>query len=123
MPRPGRLPDRGGAHHQRLPPAARFVIHAVGPRYRDGKRGEPEKLANCHRASLRLAVAHGIRTVAFPAISCGAYRYPLPDAARVAVGTVADALAETSSIEQVIFACRGLDVLAAFQAALAAAGG
>lgn len=105
----------------RLP--ARFVIHAVGPRYRDGKHGEPEKLAGCHRDSLRLAVAHGIRTIAFPAISCGVYRYPLPDAARIAVGAVAEALAGSPSVGQVIFACRGLDVLGAFQDALAAAGG
>lgn len=105
----------------RLP--ARFVIHAVGPRYRDGKHGEPTKLASCHRDSLRLAVANDIKTIAFPAISCGIYGYPPPDAARIAIGAVADALAESPSIERVIFACRGLDVLAAFQAALVQASG
>ena len=105
----------------RLP--ARFVIHAVGPRYRDGNHGEPEQLAGCYPNSLELAVAHDIRTIAFPAISCGIYGYPIPDAARIAVGTVVEALAETPSLEQVIFACRGTDVLTAFQAALAAVGG
>ena len=51
--------------------SAKFVIHAVGPRYRDGTHGEPELLASCYTESLRLAVAHGVRTIAFPAISCG----------------------------------------------------
>jgi O-acetyl-ADP-ribose deacetylase (regulator of RNase III) len=55
---------------------ARFVIHTVGPFWTGGDRGEAEILANCYRSSLRLAAEHGIRTVAFPAISCGAYRYP-----------------------------------------------
>src|ERR1700749_2339164 len=55
----------------RLP--ARYVIHAVGPRYRDGRHGEPDQLAGCYRNSLELAVANGIRTIAFPAISCGIY--------------------------------------------------
>ena len=61
----------------RLP--AKFVIHAVGPRYRDGRHGEPELLAGCYTTSLRLAVANGVRTIAFPAISCGIYGYPIPD--------------------------------------------
>lgn len=104
----------------RLP--ARFVIHAVGPIYADGTQGEPDLLASCHRESLRLAVAHGARSVAFPAISCGAYGYPIPDAARVAVGTVAGFLAGESSIERVIFACFGDDVTAAFTDALRVAG-
>jgi len=100
----------------RLP--ARYVIHAVGPRYRDGRHSEPDLLAGCYRHSLDLAVAHGVRTIAFPAISCGIYGYPVPDAARIAVGTVSSFLAEDATIEQVIFACFSADVLAAFQAAL-----
>src|ERR1700712_2460316 len=76
----------------RLP--ARYVIHAVGPRYRDGAHGEPEKLAGCHRNSLTLALAHGVKTIAFPAISCGIYGYPIADAARIAVGSVAQVLAD-----------------------------
>ena len=100
----------------RLP--ARYVIHAVGPRYRDGKHGEPDLLAGCYRASLDLAVAHGIRTIAFPAISCGIYGYPIPDAAGIAIDTVATVLAGTPSLEQVIFACFGAETENAFQAAL-----
>jgi O-acetyl-ADP-ribose deacetylase (regulator of RNase III) len=100
----------------RLP--ARYVIHAVGPRYRDGKHGEPDKLAGCYRNSLELAVAHNLKTIAFPAISCGIYGYPIPDAARIAVDTVADFLADDRTIEQAMFACFGSDVLAALQAAV-----
>lgn len=100
----------------RLP--ARFVIHAVGPRYRDGRQGEPELLASCYSRSLELAVAHEIRSIAFPAISCGIYGYPILDAARIAVRTVSDFLSGEPSIEQVILACFGKDVLAAYQAAL-----
>jgi O-acetyl-ADP-ribose deacetylase (regulator of RNase III) len=100
----------------RLP--ARHVIHAVGPRYRDGRHGEPALLAGCYRASLALAVAHGVRTIAFPAISCGIYGYPLADAARIAVDTVGEFLAGDQTIEQVLFACFAADVLAAFQAAV-----
>jgi len=97
---------------------AKFVIHAVGPRYRDGTRGEPELLARCYTESLKLAVAHGVRSIAFPAISCGIYGYPLPDAARIAVDTVSDFLASEQSIERVILACFGREVLSAYQAAL-----
>src|SRR3977135_3177335 len=62
----------------RLP--ARFVIHTVGPVWSGGHRGEPETLANCYRNSLQIAVTNGVRTIAFPAISCGAYRYPIAEA-------------------------------------------
>jgi O-acetyl-ADP-ribose deacetylase (regulator of RNase III) len=97
---------------------AKFVIHAVGPRYRDGAHGEPELLASCYTESLKLAAAHGVRTIAFPAISCGIYGYPIPDAARIAVGTVSDFLEREQSVERVIMACFGRDVLSAYQAAL-----
>jgi O-acetyl-ADP-ribose deacetylase (regulator of RNase III) len=73
---------RGG----RLP--ARFVIHAVGPVYRDGRHGEPEALASAYRRSLEVAVGEGIRSVAFPSISTGAYRFPIAEAASVALSTV-----------------------------------
>lgn len=69
---------------------ARFVVHAVGPIYDDGKSGEPETLRDCYWNALALAVANQARTVAFPSISTGAYRYPLPLAARVAVTAVRD---------------------------------
>jgi O-acetyl-ADP-ribose deacetylase (regulator of RNase III) len=100
----------------RLP--ARHVIHAVGPRYRDGRHGEADLLAGCYRNSLKLAVEHDVRTIAFPAISCGIYGYPIPEAARIAVDTVSAFTAKDGTIERVIFACFGSDVLAAFQAAL-----
>jgi len=100
----------------RLP--AKFVIHAVGPRYRDGTHGEPALLASCYTESLNLAVANSVRSIAFPAISCGIYGYPIPDAARIAVRTVADFLNNDQSVQQVIFACFGKEVLNAYQAAL-----
>jgi len=86
----------------RLP--ARFVIHTVGPVWRGGKRGEPETLANCYRNSLQLAAQNEIKTLAFPAISCGAYGYPLEQAAQIAVKTTREFLANDSMIEKVIFA-------------------
>jgi len=74
----------------RLP--ARYVIHTVGPVWRGGSAGEPERLASCYRASLGLASEHDCRVVAFPAISCGVYRYPVAEAARVAFATVLGSL-------------------------------
>jgi O-acetyl-ADP-ribose deacetylase (regulator of RNase III) len=100
----------------RLP--AKFVIHAVGPRYLGGLHGEPELLAGCYSESLKLAVANGVRSIAFPAISCGIYGYPVPDASNIAVRTVANFLAGNDSIHQVIFACFGQDVMTAYQTAL-----
>jgi O-acetyl-ADP-ribose deacetylase len=86
----------------RLP--ARFVIHTVGPVWTGGKRGEGETLANCYRNSLRLAVKNGIRTIAFPAISCGAYGYPVLQAAEIAVETTRTFLEKESPLQKVIFA-------------------
>jgi O-acetyl-ADP-ribose deacetylase (regulator of RNase III) len=83
-------------------PAA-HVIHTVGPVWSGGTRGEPETLSNCYRNSLRLAVENGLRTIAFPAISCGAYRYPILDAARIAVETTSNFLRENDSIAEVTF--------------------
>jgi O-acetyl-ADP-ribose deacetylase len=100
----------------RLP--AKYVIHAVGPRYRDGRRGEQELLASCYRTSLALAVEHQIFSIAFPAISCGIYGYPIPQAARIAVQTTATFLETSPSITTVIFGCFGEDVLRAYEAAL-----
>ena len=82
---------------------ARFVIHTVGPVWSGGKRGEPETLANCYRNSLRVAVENNIHTIAFPAISCGAYRYPIADAAKIAVETTSEFLRDNTSIGEVIF--------------------
>ncbi|PYJ61144.1 MAG: O-acetyl-ADP-ribose deacetylase [Verrucomicrobia bacterium] len=92
----------------RLP--ARFVIHTVGPVWRGGKHGEPETLANCYRNSLQVAVENGIRTIVFPAISCGAYGYPIEEAAQIAVNTTREFLATTDQIEKVIFVLWDEDV-------------
>jgi len=97
---------------------APHVIHTVGPIWRGGTRDEPALLASCYRESLTLAVAHGVRSIAFPAISCGVYGYPLPDAARIAIGTTTSFLDSNKTLTDVIFACFGQDVLHAFQDAL-----
>jgi len=97
----------------RLP--ARFVIHTVGPVWRGGKRGEPARLANCYRNSLQVAVENGIRTIAFPAISCGAYGYPIEEAAQIAVNTTREFLATTDQIEKVIFVLWDEDVYEAYR--------
>jgi O-acetyl-ADP-ribose deacetylase (regulator of RNase III) len=73
---------------------ARHVIHAVGPVYRDGRHGEPELLASAYRRSLEVAAAAALASVAFPSISTGAYRYPVRDAARIALGTTSALLVE-----------------------------
>ena len=101
----------------RLP--ARHVIHTVGPVWRGGTNREPELLASCYRESLKLAVAHGIRTIAFPAISCGIYGYPVIEATRIAVAETSRFVAEHPTIEQVIFACFGAEVTAAYTRELA----
>ena len=97
---------------------ARYVIHTVGPIYRDGVHREPELLAACYRESLKLASAKGIKTVAFPSISTGAYGYPLADAARVALKTVKAYLAEHPEIERVRFVLFGKVAYAAYEAVL-----
>ena len=94
---------------------ARFVIHTVGPVWSGGQRGEPETLANCYRNSLRIASENGVRNIAFPAISCGAYRYPIADAARIAVGTTRDFLSENESISEVTFVVSSDEIQAAYQ--------
>ena len=87
----------------RLP--ARFVIHTVGPVWNGGKRGEPELLRGCYVNSLKLAAEHGVRSIAFPSISTGAYRYPIEQAARIAVTTVRQALDRPTCVELVRFVC------------------
>jgi O-acetyl-ADP-ribose deacetylase (regulator of RNase III) len=88
----------------RLP--ARHVIHTVGPVWRGGGAGEPEKLAACYRNSLALALRHGLRMVAFPAISTGVYGYPVDEAAEVAARTVAAELAaHPQTFGEILFVC------------------
>jgi O-acetyl-ADP-ribose deacetylase (regulator of RNase III) len=98
---------------------SRFVIHTVGPVWSGGRREEPETLANCYRNSLRLASENGLRTIAFPAISCGVYRYPIADAARIAIGTTSEFLRENTSIAEVIFVVSSDEIQAAYQRLLA----
>lgn len=84
---------------------ARHVLHAVGPVWHGGTRGEPELLASCYRKSLELARAHGLRSVAFPSISTGAYGYPIEKAAEVAQATVRGFLDSNALPEKVLFCC------------------
>jgi len=86
---------------------AKWVIHTVGPVWSGGERNEDELLANCYRNSLKLAAEHGIKTVAFPSISTGAYRFPLERATRIAIKEVMDVLEREPSIEKVVFVCFG----------------
>ena len=98
---------------------SRFVIHTVGPVWSGGSRGEPETLANCYRNSLRVAVANDIRTIAFPAISCGAYGYPIGAAAAIAVEATRDFLRDNDSISEVTFVVSTDEIESAYQRLLA----
>lgn len=100
----------------RLP--AKYVIHTVGPVWHGGNRGEAELLASCYRSSLRLALENGVRTIAFPAISCGVYGYPVEQAAKIAVDTTAAFLQQHERVERVMFACFGPEVFTAYMRAL-----
>jgi len=84
---------------------AKHVIHPVGPVWSGGKRGEPDLLASCYRESLKLAARHQLRTIAFPAISCGVYGYPLEQAVRIAVRESAAFISENALPDKIIFAC------------------
>ena len=97
---------------------AKHVIHTVGPVWRGGRHGEPELLAACYRASLALAIQHRLETIAFPAISCGAYGYPLEDAVTVAVRECASVLAAEPALDAISFACFDATTLAAYEAEL-----
>ncbi len=98
----------------RLP--AKFVIHTVGPVWRGGGEGEAELLASCYRRSLEVASENGVRSIAFPAISCGIFGYPIEQAAEIAVTTVIAHAGD--GFERVIFTCFGDDVFAAYRRAL-----
>ena len=98
---------------------ARFVIHTVGPVWRGGQNHEVEVLANCYRNSLQLAKENAIKTVAFPAISCGAYGYPIRQAAQVALNTTRDFLTIDDSIDKITFVLWDEEICDAYRDALA----
>ena len=97
---------------------ARHVIHTVGPVWGGGAAGEDGLLESCYRRSLEVALGNGVRTIAFPAISTGVYRFPLDRAAGIAVATVAAFIAATDAIDRVTFCCFGDEAVAAYKAAL-----
>ena len=97
---------------------ARYVIHTVGPVWHGGGGGEKQLLASCYRRSMELARDHELKSIAFPAISTGVYRFPAVGAAEIAVATVTEFLASDDSIESVVFCCFGADSFAAHQAAM-----
>ncbi len=98
---------------------ARHIIHTVGPLWRGGAVGEPELLAHCYRSALELAREHGVRSIAFPAIGCGVFGYPLPRAAAVAVDTISAYLAVDRTLERVLLAAFDVASERALTAALA----
>jgi O-acetyl-ADP-ribose deacetylase (regulator of RNase III) len=102
----------------RLP--ARFIIHTVGPVWRGGVSGEPDLLASCYRRTIELAEARSVDSIAFPSISTGIYRYPIDQAAHVAVATVRASAAVAPSLRQVIFCCFSAGDLAVYEAILGA---
>ena len=97
----------------RLP--ARFVLHAVGPVWDGGNDNEPELLAGCYRSCFRLAHEHSLRTLAFPAISCGIYRFPVDLAVGIAMRETLAELGASDNIEKITFACFGDEVYSAYQ--------
>ena len=86
---------------------AKWVIHTVGPVWRDGRHGEDELLASCYRSCFALSVKHGIRTIAFPSISTGAYGFPMERATQIAVREAKSFLGGNATVEQVVLVCFG----------------
>jgi len=97
---------------------ARFIIHTVGPVWKGGDHGEDALLASCYTSSLQLAEEHGVRTIAFPAISTGAFGFPLPRAAAIAVRTVFDHLSRSGAIDRVVFVCHDERALRLYEDAI-----
>ena len=97
---------------------AKHVIHTVGPIWNGGKQNEPELLASCYRESLARASEHQIRTIAFPAISCGIYGYPVQAACEIAMQTVAEEIAKNDNLRKVIFCAFGEDIYQAYVSAM-----
>jgi O-acetyl-ADP-ribose deacetylase (regulator of RNase III) len=99
------------------------VIHAVGPVWQGGNRGEDEALASCYARSIELSQAHGLASIAFPAISTGVYRFPADRAAGIAVSATVAALATAPAVSRVIFCCFSRDSANLHQQAMAGYGG
>jgi O-acetyl-ADP-ribose deacetylase (regulator of RNase III) len=97
---------------------SKYIIHAVGPVWRGGANGEPKLLASCYNASLKLALEHNIRTIAFPAISCGIYGYPISQAANIAIKETTNFLELNPGIEEVYFVCFDDHIYDAYQLAV-----
>lgn len=95
--------------------SARWVIHTVGPVWRGGSHGEPELLASCYRRSLEIAAAENIRSIAFPAISCGVYGYPLPEAATIALTVTSAHVAAHPLPEDILLVCFGARMIDAYR--------
>ena len=93
---------------------ARRIIHAVGPVWKDGHRGEPKLLASCYESSLRLAIENKLRSIAFPAISTGAFGYPIKAAAIIAISTVNVFTNQSGPLDEVIFCCFSREDLAVY---------
>jgi O-acetyl-ADP-ribose deacetylase (regulator of RNase III) len=100
----------------RLP--ASFVVHTVGPVWHGGSQNEPQLLASCYRSCFALGREHNLRTIAFPAISCGIYGYPISQAVAIATREIFAELSANHSIEKVILACFNQDIFTAYQRAL-----
>lgn len=97
---------------------AKHVIHTVGPVWSGGKRNEPALLASCYRSSLKLAHEHQLKTIAFPAISCGVYGYPLEKAVVIAIRETSEFVDECTELEKIIFACFDRAMLGIYQSEL-----
>ncbi len=97
---------------------AKFVIHTVGPVWSGGDRGEAGLLASCYQSVFKIARENGIRSLAFPAISCGVYRFPVDRAVKIAVAETVAELVSSDAIQKVIFACFGDEIFQAYQRAV-----
>jgi O-acetyl-ADP-ribose deacetylase len=97
---------------------ARHVIHTVGPVWRGGAHGEPDRLASCYRETLKLARAHAIESIAFPAISCGVYGYPIDAAVEIAVREVRAWLQGSDAPRRIVFCCFGATLAQAYRRAV-----
>jgi len=113
----GRLPEGQAVITTGGQLAARHVIHTVGPVYQDGRQGEAQTLASCHRESIRLADKHGLTSLAFPAISTGAYGYPVSEAAPIAISSTLDALTAATHVSRCRFVLFDLSTLRAYESA------